>query len=531
MFPEVEERTGGVAMARRWRPAKFAEIVGQEHAVEVLTSALSGGRLHHAYMFTGTRGVGKTTLARILAKAFNCTSASEPVAEPCCQCAPCREIAAGSCPDTIELDAASHTQVDSMRELIEGSHHAPSSCRFRVYIIDEVHMLSKHAFNAMLKTLEEPPAHAKFILATTDPQMVPATVLSRCLRFSLQRLEPELISRQLVRIAEAEGIEHEDGALAAIAGAADGSMRDALSIFDEIAGAGSPVEVAKVRRSIGALAVGQADALLAAVAAADAAALRAAVERMYADAASFDAALAELAGLLHRASLARLDDGYEDEAAGEVAGLFSAGALQALYEIALHGRQNLQWAPDYRTGFEMVLLRMLVVAGHGAAAAAAGSAAKPAEPGPAAAAGSAAETSAPAAAPPVSWPPADPGQWARLVEELSGSAEALAGHCQFAGMKGNTLRLRLAKGKEFLHKPDPERRLKDQLGRIAGAAIELEIGTADGSGGDTPARRESARRQQQDAQAKERIEGGSGYRQIKERFPDARVERARMKEE
>ena len=505
-------------MARRWRPAKFADVVGQEHAVEVLTGSLKSGRLHHAYMFTGTRGVGKTTLARILAKAFNCTGADAPVPEPCCECSTCREIASGSCPDVIELDAASHTQVDSMRELIEGAHHAPASGRFRVYIIDEVHMLSKHAFNAMLKTLEEPPGHAKFILATTDPQMVPATVLSRCLRFSLQRLEPERICEQLARIAAAEAIEHEDGALAAIATAADGSMRDALSIFDEIAGTGSPVGEERVRRSIGALARGQANLLLAAVAAADAAALRAACERMYADAASFDAALAELAGLLHRASLAKLDDGYEDEQAREVAGLFSAGAMQALYEISLHGRQNLQWAPDHRSGFEMLLLRMLVVVRHGAAAG------ESSRPETAAAAG------APASSGPVpAGPPTDAAQWSRLAASLSGSGAALAGHCVFAGLEGNRLRLRLRKGKEYMRKR-AEQNLREQLQRLA-AGIELEIGTAeDSEAEDTPAHRASVRQQQEDEDARRRIEGSSEYRQIRENFPDAKIARASRKE-
>ena len=424
-----------MAMARRWRPTKFADVIGQEHAVEVLTSSLQSGRLHHAYLFTGTRGVGKTTLARILAKAFNCTSAAAPVPEPCCECSTCRDIAANSCPDVIELDAASHTQVDSMRELIEGAQHAPASSRFRVYIIDEVHMLSKHAFNAMLKTLEEPPDHAKFILATTDPQMVPATVLSRCLRFALQRLEPQLIGEQLTRIAAAEGIKHDDAALAAIAGAADGSMRDALSIFDELAGAGAPLDEARVRKSIGALAAGQGRDLLAAVAGFDAAAVRAACEQMYLQAVSFDKALAELAGLLHRASLAKLDEGYEDDQAREVAGLFSAVVLQALYEIAVQGRQNLQWAPDNRTGFEMLLLRMLVVVKHGSQTPVVAESSPPAAKTPTPAPATAASPNGPAAARQM---PADAEQWAQFAEEHlpSGSGGALLPiACSLDGME------------------------------------------------------------------------------------------------
>nr|MBA2351047.1 DNA polymerase III subunit gamma/tau [Burkholderiales bacterium] len=218
-------------LARKWRPRNFSELVGQEHVVRALSNALEQKRLHHAWLLTGTRGVGKTTLARIMAKALNCAAGITPT--PCGQCAACREIDTGRYIDLIELDAASNTQVDNMRELLENAQYLPTAARFKVYIIDEVHMLSKSAFNAMLKTLEEPPEHVKFILATTDPQKIPVTVLSRCLQFNLKQMTAASVAAQLTRIAEAEGGEADAGALVLLAHAARGSMRDGLSLLDQ----------------------------------------------------------------------------------------------------------------------------------------------------------------------------------------------------------------------------------------------------------------------------------------------------------
>ena len=363
--PAPPRRT--LALARCYRPDCFADVVGQNHVVRVLSGSLNEGRVHHAYLFTGMRGVGKTTLARILAKALNCRGSDTVVAEPCCKCDSCREITSGACPDVIELDAASHTQVDSIRELIETAQYVPATARYKVYIIDEVHMLSRHAFNAMLKTLEEPPDHAKFILATTDPQMVPATVLSRCLRFNLRRLDPKLICARLAEILAKEQLRIDDGALAVIASLAEGSLRDALSILDEAIGAGPKVGEAEIRELVGLARAEVLPQLLAAVAAGDAGAVRATCEAMYEQATSFDMTLAMLAGLLHQAALVKLhpsavQEGLVEPIAQVVAEQFaSEGILQVLYEIAVNARKMLCYAPDPRVGCEMALLRMITI--------------------------------------------------------------------------------------------------------------------------------------------------------------------------
>ncbi|HET6492566.1 MAG TPA: DNA polymerase III subunit gamma/tau, partial [Burkholderiales bacterium] len=266
-------------LARKWRPRIFSELVGQEHVVKALTNALREQRLHHAYLFTGTRGVGKTTLARIIAKALNCETGVS--AEPCGRCSACVEIDAGRFVDLVELDAASNTQVDNMRELLEGALYAPTSGRYKVYIIDEVHMLSRNAFNAMLKTLEEPPEHVKFILATTDPQKIPVTVLSRCLQFNLKQIPQPQIRAQLQKILEAEGTTFEAPALALLARAAQGSMRDSLSLLDQaIAHGGGRVEEGAVRAMLGAVDDTYLHTVLRALAARDGAALIAEADRM-----------------------------------------------------------------------------------------------------------------------------------------------------------------------------------------------------------------------------------------------------------
>jgi DNA polymerase-3 subunit gamma/tau len=286
-------------LARKWRPRIFSELVGQEHVVRALTNALRERRLHHAYLFTGTRGVGKTTLARIIAKALNCETGVS--ADPCGQCGACTEIDAGRFVDLVELDAASNTQVDNMRELLEGALYAPSSGRYKVYIIDEVHMLSRSAFNAMLKTLEEPPEHVKFILATTDPQKIPITVLSRCLQFNLKQIPQVQIRTQLQKILEAEGVAFEAPALALLARAAQGSMRDSLSLLDQaIAHGGGRVEEGAARAMLGAVDHTYLYAALRALAARDGAALIAEDDRMASRSLSFEMALKDMGVILHR---------------------------------------------------------------------------------------------------------------------------------------------------------------------------------------------------------------------------------------
>ena len=354
-------------LARKWRPRSFAQLVGQEHVVRALSNALTQNRLHHAYLFTGTRGVGKTTIARIFAKSLNC--ATGITATPCGECSACREIDSGRFVDLIELDAASNTQVDNMRELLESALYAPSSGRFKVYIIDEVHMLSKSAFNAMLKTLEEPPAHVKFILATTDPQKIPVTVLSRCLQFNLKQLPPALIAGHLQYVLKQEQISFDKGAISLIAHAAQGSMRDALSLMDQaIAYSAGKVEESAVHTMLGAIDQGYLFDVLTALREQNGAALLAIADNMAARSIAFDTALQELATLLHRIAVVQtVPDAIEDDEPErarqlELATAFTSEEVQLFYQIAIHGRDEIDLAPDEYAGFTMALLRMLAFA-------------------------------------------------------------------------------------------------------------------------------------------------------------------------
>ncbi|MDP2693620.1 MAG: DNA polymerase III subunit gamma/tau [Gallionella sp.] len=354
-------------LARKWRPKIFAQLAGQEHVVRALSNALTQNRLHHAYLFTGTRGVGKTTIARIFAKSLNCLTGI--TATPCGECSACKEIDSGRFVDLVELDAASNTQVDNMRELLESALYAPTSGRFKVYIIDEVHMLSKSAFNAMLKTLEEPPGHVKFILATTDPQKIPVTVLSRCLQFNLKQLPPALIAARLQYVLEQEQLSFEPAAINLVARAAQGSMRDALSLMDQaIAFSAGKVEEAVVRTMLGAIDQGYLFDLLAALCERDGVALLEIADNMAARSVAFDAALQELATLLHRIALTQTvpqaiaDDEPERVRLLELAQALTPEDIQLYYQIAIHGRDEIDLAPDEYAGFTMTLLRMLAFA-------------------------------------------------------------------------------------------------------------------------------------------------------------------------
>jgi len=351
-------------LARKWRPKSFADMVGQTHVVRALSNALDRGQLHHAYLFTGTRGVGKTTLARILAKALNCEQGVS--ARPCGVCGACQEIDTGRFVDLLEVDAASRTKVDQTRELLDNVPFAPAKGRFKVYIIDEVHMFSSHSFNALLKTLEEPPPHVKFLLATTDPQKVPVTVLSRCLQFNLKRLLPDQIAEQLARILEAEGVPCEPRALPLLARAADGSMRDGLSLLDQaIAYGGGRVLFEHVRAMLGTVGRDLCLDLLAALARFDGPGLLDEVGRIAEFTPDFSGVLQELIGLLHQVALYQQVPetlGAEDpdrERISELAAGLAPEDVQLFYQIALIGQQDLLLAPDPRTGIEMVLLRML----------------------------------------------------------------------------------------------------------------------------------------------------------------------------
>jgi len=356
-------------LARKWRPRDFSTLIGQEHVVKALTNALDAQRLHHAYLFTGTRGVGKTTLSRILAKALNCIGADGKggiTSQPCGVCETCLAIDAGRFIDYIEMDAASNRGVDEMVQLLERAMYAPSNARFKVYMIDEVHQLSNHAFNAMLKTLEEPPDYVKFILATTDPQKVPVTVLSRCLQFNLKQMAPGAIVARMAEILAAEAISAEANALAMLAAAARGSMRDGLSLLDQaIAFSGGALTLATVRDMLGAIDHGTLVRIIEAVQARDAAAALAIADQMNAASLAFGQALRDLASLLHRIALEQQAPGAAgaDEAGSDdlrrLAAKLAPDEVQLLYQIALHGRNDLHLAPDEYAGFTMSLLRMI----------------------------------------------------------------------------------------------------------------------------------------------------------------------------
>ncbi|WP_150303502.1 DNA polymerase III subunit gamma/tau [Pseudomonas saliphila] len=351
-------------LARKWRPRLFREMVGQTHVLQALINALDHDRLHHAYLFTGTRGVGKTTVARILAKCLNCESGI--TSEPCGVCSACKEIDEGRFVDLIEVDAASRTKVEDTRELLDNVQYAPSRGRFKVYLIDEVHMLSSHSFNALLKTLEEPPAHVKFLLATTDPQKLPVTILSRCLQFSLKNMLPEKVVEHLRFVLGEEQVPFDEESLWLLGRAADGSMRDGLSLTDQaIAFGNGALRVAEVRSMLGTIDHGQVFGLLEGLARSDAKHLLALVAELAEQGADFAGVLAELISTLQRLAIAQVVPEAIDNSLGdqqrvvELAGQISAEDVQLFYQLALHGRRDLPLSPDPRGGFEMALLRML----------------------------------------------------------------------------------------------------------------------------------------------------------------------------
>src|ERR1700726_1107837 len=411
------------ALARTWRPKKFSELVGQEHVRRALVNALESGRVHHAFLFTGTRGVGKTTIARILAKCLNCETGVR--AEPCGDCASCREIDAGRFPDLIEVDAASRTKVDEPRDLLDNVQYAPSRGRYKVYLIDEVHMLSAHSFNALLKTLEEPPPHVKFLLATTDPQKLPVTVLSRCLQFSLKRLPASLIGERLKFIVGEEKLAFDPAAITLLARAAEGSMRDALSLLDQlIAFGGGKLDEADTRAMLGTIDRGHVGRLIEALARLDGPALLAEVQELDRDAPDYDRALVEVAAFLQRIAIVQIvpeaalqDEEFDADSLARFAQAIPPEDVQLYYQIALGGRRDLAMAPEPRAGFEMTLLRMLAFRPETAVAQSGGRAA--------------ARTVAPAAASTAKLTGIDANNWPAVLEAaaLSGMVRQFALNC------------------------------------------------------------------------------------------------------
>jgi DNA polymerase-3 subunit gamma/tau len=348
-------------LARKWRPRTFSELVGQQHVIRPLVNALDNDRLHHAFLFTGTRGVGKTTIARILAKSLNCETGV--TSTPCGKCSACLEVDEGRFVDLIEVDAASRTKVDDTRELLDNVQYAPTRARYKVYLIDEVHMLSGHSFNALLKTLEEPPPHVKFLLATTDPQKLPVTVLSRCLQFNLKRLQPEQIGAQILKILDAEGVGHDAASIKLLAHAADGSMRDGLSLLDQaIAYGGGKIQEDDVRVMLGTIDQDYIGRLLQGLAAGDAQSLLQTVADITEHGLDYETLLEDLLLALHRIALGQADpalageDGESFLAHGRV---MTPQDVQLYYQIGIMGRRDLPYAPDMRSGMEMTLLRMV----------------------------------------------------------------------------------------------------------------------------------------------------------------------------
>jgi DNA polymerase-3 subunit gamma/tau len=508
------------ALARKWRPRSFAEMTGQEHVLGALSNALDSGRLHHAFLFAGTRGVGKTTVARILAKCFNCERGVS--SKPCGECASCREIDAGRSIDVIEVDAASQSKVDETRELLDNVQYAPSHSRFKVYLIDEVHMLSTHSFNALLKTLEEPPPHVKFLLATTEPQSLPATVLSRCLQFNLKRLSVSLIGARLKFILEAEKVAFEPAALQLVAQAGDGSLRDALSLLDQLLafGDGRASESA-ARAMLGTVDREHAQKLAGLLADTDLTALMRHAESLEQWSPDYQQLLQQLASLLERVALQQAiadyqgDELHDPELVRSLATRISAADLQLYYQAAIVGRRDLHLAPDPRAGFRMTLLRMLAFRLAGAT----GSGRAPIAAPAAVVLPTSSNVSAMPPASGASSGGGDSQAWVDIVAtlELPGGARQLAANCVLIERSGAVVRLALDPRSTLVYTATQEEKLSQALSRHYGSSVRVSIERR-ASEAESPARERERVTQQVHADARSAFAADATVRSLQEQF-------------
>ncbi|MBM4191654.1 MAG: DNA polymerase III subunit gamma/tau [Gammaproteobacteria bacterium] len=515
------------ALARKWRPRRFDELTGQEHVLQALSNALETNRVHHAFLFTGTRGVGKTTIARILAKGLNCEAGMGPT--PCGTCATCREIDEGRFVDLIEVDAASRTKVDATRELLDNVQYMPTRGRYKVYLIDEVHMLSVHSFNALLKTLEEPPPHVKFLLATTDPQKLPVTVLSRCLQFNLKRLSVSMIADRMKVILRAENTNFEPAAVRLIAEAADGSMRDGLSLLDQLlAFGGGKVAESEARTMLATVDRKQVFQLARLLGTSDPAELMRFAQSLDEWAPDYGDVLDALSTLLVRVALKQTlptfegDELHPPEQLAELALAISPEDVQLFYQTAILGRRDLAWAPDTRTGFEMTLLRM--VAFRLSAPSADPSESRGSRGGTPALSGE--EGAAPPAAAArhgLSLAPSsgvlDLAQWQDALAglELGGAARQLAANCAYMGREGGLVRFTLDPAQSLLKTASLVDKLSQALSRRLGETVRVEIELAQAPV-ETPARAEQRTVDAEIDAARRSLESDATVRGFKEKF-------------
>jgi DNA polymerase-3 subunit gamma/tau len=527
-------------LARKWRPKSFADMVGQTHVLQALTNALDNNRLHHAYLFTGTRGVGKTTLARILAKCLNCEQGVSST--PCGACSACVSIDEGRFVDLIEVDAASRAKVDETRDLMDNVQYAPSVGRYKVYLIDEVHMFSNHSFNALLKTLEEPPPHVKFLLATTEAKKIPVTILSRCLQFNLKLLGVEQIEKQLAHILTAENVESDAASRHLIAIAADGSLRDALSLLDQaISYGGGKLEESQVRAMLGTIDSLELNSLLEALGAGDVVAVLARAGRIAEHNPDYDSVLVELMSLLQKTAVCQVLPDQEtgpdiDPLIRAMSKQISREDIQLYYQIALAGRRDLALAPDQRSGFEMTLLRMLafrpsspVAYQQVAPAHTAGSSTGPLRRSATATAVSGNETapngnSRPAAGSKSHSGMAAPEEWRDIIDEmaLAGLVREFAGHCILREHTKDRIHLVLSPAQEHLLNTAQKDRLHGALKTRFGEHIKMIL-TVEDPDSETPVQRKIREEQERQLAAERSVETDPNIRLMKELF-DATVD-------